>query len=92
MLMNDVSRKQRIPCIIRTSIFGAVLAGKQCVLYTAKYSNYFTMENKEGFKDSFVEGNDSFIIWFCDMFAESTYPYQINVIPHYPHRDVSGSD
>ena len=21
-----------------------------------------------------------------------TYPYQINVIPHYPHRNVSGSD
>ena len=29
--------KQWIPCIIRISIFGAVLAGKKCVLYTGKY-------------------------------------------------------
>ena len=58
MLMRDARLKQRIPCIIHISIFGAVLAEKTCILYTAKYGNYFTMENKASFKDCFVEGND----------------------------------
>ena len=82
MLMRDARLKQRIPCIIRISIFGAVLAEKTCILYTAKYGNCFTMENKASFKDCFVEGNDfEFIIWFRDTFVESTHPYQINMIP-----------
>ena len=34
MLMRDACLKQWIPCIIRISIFGAVLAEKKCVLYT----------------------------------------------------------
>ena len=37
MLMRDASLKQRIPCIIRISIFGAFSAGKECALYTGKY-------------------------------------------------------
>ena len=37
MLMRDVSLKQRIPCIIRISIFGAFSAGKKCALYKGKY-------------------------------------------------------
>ena len=37
MLMRNACLKQWIPCIIRISIFGAVLAGKKCVLYTGKY-------------------------------------------------------
>ena len=33
-----------------------------------------------------------FIIWVCDMLAGSwILAYQINVIPDYPHRNVSGS-
>ena len=31
--------KQRIPCIIRISIFRAFLAVKKCALYTGKYGN-----------------------------------------------------
>ena len=37
MLMRDASLKQRIPCIMRISIFGAFSAGKKCALYTGKY-------------------------------------------------------
>ena len=37
MLMRDASLKQRIPCIIRISIFGAFSAGKKCALYKGKY-------------------------------------------------------
>ena len=37
MLMRGVSLKQRIPCIIRISIFAAFSAGKKCALYTGKY-------------------------------------------------------
>ena len=35
--MRDASLKQRIPCIIRISIFGAFSAGKMCALYKGKY-------------------------------------------------------
>ena len=35
--MRDASLKQRIPCIIRISIFGAFSAGKKCALYKGKY-------------------------------------------------------
>ena len=37
MLMRDASLKQRVPCIMRISIFGAFSAGKKCALYTGKY-------------------------------------------------------
>ena len=37
MLMRDASLKQRLPCIMRISIFGAFSAGKKCALYTGKY-------------------------------------------------------
>ena len=37
MLMRDASLKQRIPCIMRISIFRAFSAGKKCALYTGKY-------------------------------------------------------
>ena len=37
MLMRDASLKQRIPCIMRISIFGAFSAGKKCALYMGKY-------------------------------------------------------
>jgi len=37
MLMRDASLKQRIPFIIRISIFGAFSVGKKCALYTGKY-------------------------------------------------------
>ena len=40
MLMRDASLKQRIPCIIRISIFGAFLAGKKCALYKGKYGTF----------------------------------------------------
>jgi len=40
MLMSDASLKQRIPCIIRISIFGAFSAGKKCALYTGKYGTF----------------------------------------------------
>ena len=40
MLMRDASLKQRIPCIMRISIFEAFSAGKKCALYTGKYGNY----------------------------------------------------
>ena len=40
MLMRDASLKQRIPCIIRISIFGAFLAGKKCALYNCKYGTF----------------------------------------------------
>ena len=36
MLMRDASLKQRIPCIICISVFGALSAGKKCALYTGK--------------------------------------------------------
>ena len=39
MLMRVACLKQWIPCIIRMSIFGAVLAEKKCVLYTGKYGS-----------------------------------------------------
>ena len=39
VLMRDASLKQRIPCIIRISIFGAFSAGKKCALYKGKYGN-----------------------------------------------------
>ena len=35
--MRDASLKQRIPRIMRISIFGTFSAGKKCALYTAKY-------------------------------------------------------
>ena len=37
MPMRDASLKQRIPCIIRISIFGPFSARKKCALYTGKY-------------------------------------------------------
>ena len=37
MLMRDATLKQRIPCIMRISIFGAFSAGKKCALYKGKY-------------------------------------------------------
>ena len=37
-LMRDVSLKQRIPCIIPISIFGAFSAEKKGALYMGKYS------------------------------------------------------
>ena len=37
--MGRVSVTQRIPCIIRISIFGAFSAGKRYALYTGKYGN-----------------------------------------------------
>ena len=37
MLMRDVRQKQRIPCIMRISLFGAFSAGKKCALYMGKY-------------------------------------------------------
>ena len=43
MLMRDASLKQRIPCIIRISIFGAFSAGKKCALYTGKYGIYASL-------------------------------------------------
>jgi len=39
ILMRDASLKQRIPCIMRISLFGAFSAGKKCALYTDKYGN-----------------------------------------------------
>ena len=43
MLMRDASLKQRIPCIMRISIFGAFSAGKKCALYTGKYGKYVSL-------------------------------------------------
>ena len=43
MLMRDASLKQRIPCIIRISIFGAFSAGKKCALYKGKYGIWKTI-------------------------------------------------
>ena len=40
MLMRDASLKQRIPSIMRISIFGAFSAGKKCALYTGKYGRF----------------------------------------------------
>jgi len=37
VLMRDASLKQRIPCIMHISIFGAFSAGKKCALYTGRY-------------------------------------------------------
>ena len=42
MLMRDASLKQRIPCIIRISIFGPFSARKKCALYTGKYGILIT--------------------------------------------------
>ena len=42
MLMRDASLKQRIPCVMRISIFGAFSAGKKCALYTGKYGMCYT--------------------------------------------------
>ena len=39
MVMRDESLKQRIPCIISISIFGAFSGEKKCELYTGKYGN-----------------------------------------------------
>ena len=36
--------KQRIPCIMRISIFGAFSAGKKCALYTGKYGIVNTLD------------------------------------------------
>ena len=41
VLMRDASLKQRIPCIMRISIFGAFSVGKKCALYTGKYGILF---------------------------------------------------
>ena len=43
MLMRDASLKQRIPCIIRISIFRAFSAEKKCALYTGKYGINFVL-------------------------------------------------
>ena len=40
MLMQDASLKQRIPCIILTSIFGRFSVGKKCTLYMGKYGMF----------------------------------------------------
>ena len=40
MLLRDASVKQRIPCIIRISIFRVFSAEKKCALYMGKYGNY----------------------------------------------------
>ena len=37
MLMTDASLEQRIPYIMRTSIFAPFSAGKKCALYTGKH-------------------------------------------------------
>ena len=51
MLMTDTSLKQRIPCIIRISIFGAFSAEKKCALYMGKYGKHVqhcaTLSNNE---------------------------------------------
>ena len=39
MLTRDASLKQRIPCVIRISIFGAFSGEKKCALYTGKYGS-----------------------------------------------------
>ena len=41
MLMKDARLKQRIPYIIRISIFGTFSAGRKCALYTGKYGNNY---------------------------------------------------
>ena len=48
MLMRDASLKQRIPCVIRISIFRAFSTGKKCTLYTGKYGILVQMEDKCG--------------------------------------------
>ena len=40
MLMRDASLKQRTPCIISLSFFGAFSVGKKCALYTGKYGSF----------------------------------------------------
>ena len=37
--MRNASLKQRIPCIMRTTIFGPFSAAKKGALYTGKYGN-----------------------------------------------------
>ena len=49
MLMRDVSVKQRLPCIMRISIFGAFSAGKKCALYTGKYGTQVLLITEEIF-------------------------------------------
>ena len=44
-LMRDASLKQRIPCIMHISIFGAFSVGKKCTLYTSKYGISTTATN-----------------------------------------------
>ena len=39
MLTRDASLKQRIPCIIGISIFGAFSGEKKCALYMGKYGS-----------------------------------------------------
>ena len=48
MLMTNASLKQRIPCIIRISIFGAFSVGKKCALYKGKYGNENAGEGVNG--------------------------------------------
>ena len=50
MLMRDASLKQRIPCIIRISIFGAFSAEKKCTLYTGKYGNINNVKLTRSFR------------------------------------------
>ena len=45
MLLSDTSLKQRIPCVIRISIFGAFSVEKKCALYTGKYGTYTCSES-----------------------------------------------
>ena len=65
--MRDPNLKQRIPCIMRISIFGAFSAGKKCSLYTGKYgiswllhgislpvSSAFTLSLKNDNSDQYV--------------------------------------
>ena len=63
MLMRDASLKQRIPCIMRISIFEAFSAGKKCALYTGKYGNKnLEGENLVGNKNNNLEGETSEVI------------------------------
>ena len=45
--MRDTSLKQRIPCIICISIFGAFSVGKKCALYMGKYSILAVLEQEK---------------------------------------------
>ena len=60
MLMRDASLKQRFPCIMRISIFGAFSAGKKCALYTGKYGSLMvTLQLYKQNLDSFLDRNSS---------------------------------